>query len=159
MLQVDYNYSNFSFFVFLNDWKYIIFSTSIVCALSYGATLLDGELLQQQSYASSHQLPSYNTSHVPAGAGEFCILYSKRLFCFLKFFFFSFLKILGSLRSPYRFLSLSGTLESSSSSPVTSVMSFLTATESRSLQAGPASASLLPPFRPPSWPTGEKTWT
>uniref|UniRef100_A0A3B3D2L8 Glutamine and serine rich 1 n=2 Tax=Oryzias melastigma TaxID=30732 RepID=A0A3B3D2L8_ORYME len=126
---------------------------------SYGATLLDGELLQQQSYASSHQLPSYNTLHVPAGAGEFCIPYSKRLFCFLKFLFFSFLKILGSLRSPYRFLLLSGTLESSSSSPVTSVMSFLTATESRSLQAGPASASLLPPFRPPSWPTGTNTST
>lgn len=26
--------------------------------------------------------------------------------------------------------------------------------ESRSLQAGPVSAPLLPPFRPPSWPAG-----
>lgn len=33
-------------------------------------------------------------------------------------------------------------------------MSFLSAMESRSLQAGPVSASLLPPFRPPSWPSG-----
>uniref|UniRef100_A0A3P9H4R0 Glutamine and serine rich 1 n=1 Tax=Oryzias latipes TaxID=8090 RepID=A0A3P9H4R0_ORYLA len=87
---------------------------------SYGSTLLDGELLQQQSYAPSHQLPSYSTSHIPAGAG---------------------------------------TLESGSSSTVTSVMSFLSASESRSLQAGPASASLLPPFRPPSWTSGTNTST
>ena len=38
-------------------------------------------------------------------------------------------------------------------------MSFLSAMESRSLQAGPVSASLLPPFRPPSWPAGENTST
>lgn len=36
----------------------------------------------------------------------------------------------------------------------TSIMNFLSAMESRSLQAGPASASLLPPFRTPPWPTG-----
>ncbi|XP_029353540.1 glutamine and serine-rich protein 1 isoform X2 [Echeneis naucrates] len=33
-------------------------------------------------------------------------------------------------------------------------MSFLSAMETRSLQAGPVSASLLPSFRPPSWPAG-----
>lgn len=38
-------------------------------------------------------------------------------------------------------------------------MSFLSAMESRSLQAGPVSASLLPPFRPASWPTGNNSST
>uniref|UniRef100_A0A3Q3WSC6 DUF4211 domain-containing protein n=1 Tax=Mola mola TaxID=94237 RepID=A0A3Q3WSC6_MOLML len=38
-------------------------------------------------------------------------------------------------------------------------MSFLSAMESRSLQAGPVSASLLPPFRPPSWPAGTSSST
>lgn len=38
-------------------------------------------------------------------------------------------------------------------------MSFLSAMESRSLQAGPVSASLLPPFRPPSWPAGTNAST
>uniref|UniRef100_A0A3Q1FQP0 Glutamine and serine rich 1 n=1 Tax=Acanthochromis polyacanthus TaxID=80966 RepID=A0A3Q1FQP0_9TELE len=38
-------------------------------------------------------------------------------------------------------------------------MSFLSAMESRSLQAGPVSASLLPPFRPPSWPAGTNSST
>uniref|UniRef100_A0A8C6WHB4 Glutamine and serine rich 1 n=1 Tax=Neogobius melanostomus TaxID=47308 RepID=A0A8C6WHB4_9GOBI len=38
-------------------------------------------------------------------------------------------------------------------------MSFLSAMESRSLQAGPVSASLLPPFRPPSWPPGTNAST
>lgn len=38
-------------------------------------------------------------------------------------------------------------------------MSFLSAMEPRSLQAGPVGASLLPPFRPPSWPAGENTST
>lgn len=38
-------------------------------------------------------------------------------------------------------------------------MSFLSAMETRSLQAGPVSASLLPPFRPPSWPTGTNSST
>ncbi|XP_038162626.1 glutamine and serine-rich protein 1 [Cyprinodon tularosa] len=46
------------------------------------------------------------------------------------------------------------TLESSSNNPVTSIMSFLSAMESRSLQAGPVRASLVPPFRPPSCTTG-----
>uniref|UniRef100_H3D8H0 Glutamine and serine rich 1 n=1 Tax=Tetraodon nigroviridis TaxID=99883 RepID=H3D8H0_TETNG len=41
----------------------------------------------------------------------------------------------------------------------TSIMSFLSAMETRSLQAGPVSASLLPPFRPPSWTTGTNTST
>ncbi|XP_056269024.1 glutamine and serine-rich protein 1 [Pseudoliparis swirei] len=47
-----------------------------------------------------------------------------------------------------------GTLDSSSNSSETSIMSFLSAMESRSLQAGPVGASLLPPFRPLSWPAG-----
>ncbi|XP_021167732.2 glutamine and serine-rich protein 1 [Fundulus heteroclitus] len=51
------------------------------------------------------------------------------------------------------------TLESSSNNPVTSIMSFLSAMESRSLQAGPVSASLLPPFSPPSWTTGANSST
>lgn len=55
-------------------FSYIMFWIWIICAHSYGSTLLDGELLQQQSYAPSHQLPSYSTSHIPAGAGEFCTL-------------------------------------------------------------------------------------
>ncbi|XP_031702631.1 glutamine and serine-rich protein 1 [Anarrhichthys ocellatus] len=52
-----------------------------------------------------------------------------------------------------------GTLDSSSNSSETSIMSFLSAMESRSLQAGPVSASLLPPFRPPSWPAGTNSTT
>lgn len=50
-----------------------------------------------------------------------------------------------------------GTLDTSSNTSETSIMSFLSAMESRSLQAGPVSASLLPPFRPTSWPAGENT--
>lgn len=53
---------------------------------------------------------------------------------------------------------LSGALDSSSNTSETSIMSFLSAMESRSPQAGPVSASLLPPFRPPSWPAGEDTY-
>ncbi|XP_035274092.1 glutamine and serine-rich protein 1-like [Anguilla anguilla] len=41
-----------------------------------------------------------------------------------------------------------------SSTTEASVMSFLSAVESRTPQAGPASASLLPQFRTPSWQTG-----
>ncbi|XP_068440489.1 glutamine and serine-rich protein 1 isoform X2 [Clinocottus analis] len=52
-----------------------------------------------------------------------------------------------------------GTLDSSSNSSETSIMSFLSAMESRSLQAGPVSASVLPPFRPPSWPAGTNSTT
>lgn len=54
---------------------------------------------------------------------------------------------------------LSTALDSNSNTSETSIMSFLSAMESRSLQAGPVSASLLPPFRPPSWPAGENTST
>ncbi|XP_068586486.1 glutamine and serine-rich protein 1 [Cebidichthys violaceus] len=54
---------------------------------------------------------------------------------------------------------IAGTLDSSSNSSETSIMSFLSAMESRSLQAGPVSASLLPPFRPPSWPAGTNSTT
>lgn len=97
------------------SWAYDRGSASIKPSPSYGAAHLDAELLQRQSYTSTHQLPTYTTSHVPAAAG---------------------------------------TLESSSNTPETSIMSFLSAMESRSLQAGPVSASLLPPFRPPSWPAG-----
>uniref|UniRef100_G3PU33 Glutamine and serine rich 1 n=1 Tax=Gasterosteus aculeatus aculeatus TaxID=481459 RepID=G3PU33_GASAC len=77
-------------------------------------------LLQRQSYADNHQLPTYTTSHLPATAG---------------------------------------TLDSSSNSSETSIMSFLSAMEPRSLQAGPVGASLLPPFRPPSWPAGTNSST
>ncbi|KAM8895320.1 glutamine and serine-rich protein 1 isoform 2-T2 [Spinachia spinachia] len=87
---------------------------------SYGAAHLDAELLQRQSYANNHQLPTYTTSHLPATAA---------------------------------------TLDSSSNSPETSIMSFLSAMEPRSLQAGPVGASLLPPFRPPSWPVGTNSTT
>ncbi|KAK2854135.1 hypothetical protein Q5P01_006796 [Channa striata] len=52
-----------------------------------------------------------------------------------------------------------GTLDTSSNTSETSIMSFLSAMESRSLQAGPVSASLLPPFRPPSWPAGTNSST
>lgn len=50
---------------------------------------------------------------------------------------------------------LSGTLDSNSNSSESSIMSFLSAMESRSLQAGPVSASLLSSYRPPSWPVCE----
>ncbi|KAA8595541.1 hypothetical protein FQN60_010832 [Etheostoma spectabile] len=50
-------------------------------------------------------------------------------------------------------------LDSSSNTSENSIMSFLSAMESRSLQAGPVSASLLPPFRPPSWPAGTNSST
>ncbi|KAM4593039.1 glutamine and serine-rich protein 1 isoform 2-T2 [Odontesthes bonariensis] len=102
------------------SWAYDRGSANIKPSPSYGAAHLDGELLQQQSYTSTHQLPTYTTAQIPAAAG---------------------------------------TLESSSNTPVTSIMSFLSAMESRSLQAGPVSASLLPPFRPPSWPTGSNSST
>ncbi|KAJ3593035.1 hypothetical protein NHX12_005373 [Muraenolepis orangiensis] len=47
---------------------------------------------------------------------------------------------------------LPGVFDSSGHTSETSIMSFLSAMESRSLQAGPVSASLLPPFRTPAWP-------
>ncbi|XP_068595140.1 glutamine and serine-rich protein 1 [Brachionichthys hirsutus] len=56
-------------------------------------------------------------------------------------------------------LPLAAALDSSSNTSETSIMSFLSAMESRSLQAGPVSASLLPPFRPPSWPAGTNSST
>uniref|UniRef100_A0AAV2LS20 DUF4211 domain-containing protein n=1 Tax=Knipowitschia caucasica TaxID=637954 RepID=A0AAV2LS20_KNICA len=55
-------------------------------------------------------------------------------------------------------LPAAGTLDTNHTSE-TSIMSFLSAMESRSLQAGPVSASLLPPFRPPSWPAGTNSTT
>ncbi|XP_029945122.1 glutamine and serine-rich protein 1 [Salarias fasciatus] len=97
------------------SWAYDRGSASHKPSSSYGAAHLDAELLQRQSYSSTHQLPTYTTSNIPAAVG---------------------------------------TLESNSNTPETSIMSFLSAMESRSLQAGPVSASLLPPFRPPSWPAG-----
>ncbi|XP_026176245.1 glutamine and serine-rich protein 1 isoform X2 [Mastacembelus armatus] len=87
---------------------------------SYGAAHLDTELLQRQSYTSTHQLPTYTTAHLPAAAG---------------------------------------TLDTSCNTSETSIMSFLSAIESRSLQAGPVSASLIPPFRHPSWPAGTNSST
>lgn len=59
-------------------------------------------------------------------------------------------------------LGLSGVFETSlhssgSNTTETSVMNFLPTIESRSLQAGPATASLLPQFRTPSWQTGRLT--
>ncbi|XP_022597288.1 glutamine and serine-rich protein 1 [Seriola dumerili] len=102
------------------SWAYDRSTASIKPSPSYGATHLDAELLQRQSYTSTHQLPTYTTSHLPAAAG---------------------------------------TLDSNSNSSETSIMSFLSAMESRSLQAGPVSASLLPPFRPPSWPAGTNSST
>lgn len=56
-------------------------------------------------------------------------------------------------------LSAAGPLDTNSQPSETSIMSFLSAMESRSLHAGPAGASLLPPFRPPSWPTGTNAST
>ncbi|KAM4602819.1 glutamine and serine-rich protein 1 [Polymixia lowei] len=103
------------------SWAYERSTASIKPSSSYGAAHLDTELLQRQSYASTHQLPTYTTSHHPAG--------------------------------------LSGAFDSSGNTSETSIMSFLSAMESRSLQAGPASASLLPPFRTPSWPTGTNAST
>ncbi|XP_054627673.1 glutamine and serine-rich protein 1 isoform X3 [Dunckerocampus dactyliophorus] len=46
--------------------------------------------------------------------------------------------------------SATGALDTNMNTSETSIMSFLSAMESRS----PVSASLLPPFRPPSWPAG-----
>ncbi|XP_017260507.1 glutamine and serine-rich protein 1 [Kryptolebias marmoratus] len=102
------------------SWAYDRGSATIKPSPNYGAAHLDGELLQQQSYTSTHQPPTYTTTHIPAAAR---------------------------------------TLESSSNTPVTSIMSFLSAMESRSLQAGPVSASLLTPFRPQTWPTGTNSST
>nr|XP_057944540.1 glutamine and serine-rich protein 1 isoform X3 [Doryrhamphus excisus] len=45
---------------------------------------------------------------------------------------------------------VTGALDTNMNTSETSIMSFLSAMESRS----PVSASLLPPFRPPSWPAG-----
>lgn len=87
---------------------------------SYGTTHIDTEVLHRQSYASSHHLPTYTTTHLAATAGA---------------------------------------LDTNSNTSETSIMSFLSAMESRSLQAGPVSASLLPPFRPPSWPAGGNSST
>ncbi|XP_038556672.1 glutamine and serine-rich protein 1 [Micropterus salmoides] len=102
------------------SWAYDRSTASVKPSSSYGAAHLDAELLQRQSYTSTHQLPTYTTSHLPAAAGA---------------------------------------LDSSSNTSETSIMSFLSAMESRSLQAGPVSASLLPPFRPPSWPSGTNSST
>ncbi|XP_029315091.1 LOW QUALITY PROTEIN: glutamine and serine-rich protein 1 [Cottoperca gobio] len=102
------------------SWAYDRSTASVKPSSSYGAAHLDAELLQRQSYASTHQLPTYTTSHLPVAAGA---------------------------------------LDSSSNTSETSIMSFLSAMESRSLQAGPVSASLLPPFRPPSWPAGTNSST
>ncbi|XP_054892788.1 glutamine and serine-rich protein 1 [Poeciliopsis prolifica] len=102
------------------SWAYERGSVAIKPSPNYVAPNLDGELLQQQSYTTTQQLPTYTTAHIPAAAR---------------------------------------TLESSGNNSATSIMSFLSAMESRSLQTGPVSASLLPPFRPPSWTTGANSST
>lgn len=95
-------------------WAYDRSSASIKPSSSYGATHLE-------TYASTHPLPTYTTTHHPTG--------------------------------------LSGVFDSGSNTTETSIMNFLSAMESRSLQAGPASASLLPPFRTPSWAAGTNSST
>lgn len=95
------------------SWAYERSGASIKPSPSYGTTHIDTDILRQ-SYASTHQLPTYTTTP----------------------------------------LVTTGPLDSNSQTSETSIMSFLSAMESRSLQAGPVSASLLPPFRPPSWPAG-----
>ncbi|KAM9410377.1 glutamine and serine-rich protein 1 isoform 2-T2 [Pholidichthys leucotaenia] len=103
------------------SWAFDRDSATIKPSPSYEAIHPDAELLQRQScYTSTHQLPTYTTSHIPAAAG---------------------------------------TLETNTNIPETTIMSFLSAMESRSLQTGPPSASLLPPFRPPSWPVGTSSST
>lgn len=142
------------------------------CSPSYGATYLDAELLQRQSYTTTHQLSTYTTSHIPVAAGT--LLY----YITMPFSDFMWPVLPDNIESNWShvvmriflvrvqklsviiFLFLfwmSGTLESNSSTPETSIMSFLSAMESRSLQAGPVSASFLTSFRPPSWPAGENT--
>ncbi|KAL2088803.1 hypothetical protein ACEWY4_015702 [Coilia grayii] len=106
-------------------WAYERSTACIKPSSSYGATHLESELLQRQTYASS-QIPAYTTTHHPAG--------------------------------------LSGVFETSlhtsgNNTTETSVMNFLPAIESRSLQAGPATASLLPQFRTPSWQTAANSST
>uniref|UniRef100_A0AAQ5XCN1 DUF4211 domain-containing protein n=1 Tax=Amphiprion ocellaris TaxID=80972 RepID=A0AAQ5XCN1_AMPOC len=51
------------------SWAYDRGSASTKPSPSYGAAHLDAELLQRQSYTSTHQLPTYTTSHLPAAAG------------------------------------------------------------------------------------------
>ncbi|KAJ7994708.1 hypothetical protein DPEC_G00252290 [Dallia pectoralis] len=56
--------------------------------------------------------------------------------------------------------SLSGVFDSAVNTTETSVMNLLSAIESRAVhQAGPAAASLLPPFRTPMWQTGANSAT
>ncbi|XP_041917803.1 glutamine and serine-rich protein 1 [Alosa sapidissima] len=106
-------------------WAYERSTACIKPSSSYAATHLESELLQRQTYASS-QIPSYTTTHHPAG--------------------------------------LSGVFETSlhtsgGNTTESSVMNFLPAIESRSLQAGPVTASLLPQFRTPSWQTAANSST
>ncbi|KAJ8413006.1 hypothetical protein AAFF_G00105880 [Aldrovandia affinis] len=102
-------------------WAYERSTASIKPSSTYGATQPESELLQRQTYASTHQLPSYATAHHHTGlSGIFD----------------------------------AGLHAANSSTTEASVMSFLSAIESRTPQAGPATASLLPQFRTPSWQTG-----
>ncbi|XP_067104911.1 glutamine and serine-rich protein 1 [Osmerus mordax] len=100
-------------------WAYDRSPSSIKPSSSYGATHLESELLQRQTYVST-QLPTYTSTHHPTG--------------------------------------LSGVFDSSGSTTETSIMNFLSAMESRSLQAGSA-CSMLPSFRPPSWSAGTNSST
>nr|XP_004539483.2 glutamine and serine-rich protein 1 isoform X2 [Maylandia zebra] len=51
------------------SWAYDRGSATIKPSPSYGATYLDAELLQRQSYTTTHQLPTYTTSHIPVATG------------------------------------------------------------------------------------------
>ncbi|KAI1904596.1 hypothetical protein AGOR_G00007250 [Albula goreensis] len=102
-------------------WAYERSTASIKPSSGYGATHPESEHLHRQAFTSPHQLPTYATTHLPAG--------------------------------------LSGVFDASlhtagSNATETSVMNFLSAIESRTQQAGPATTSLLPQFKTPSWQTG-----
>lgn len=117
---------------------------------SYGSTQLDSELLQRQTFATSHQ-PTFTTTHHPTGEQmvQAVTIYSHSLnsltACYLSMVSLS---LLGVFDSNQHSTASSNTTESS-------VMNFLSAIESRGLQAGPAGSTLLPPFRSPSWQTGK----
>ncbi|XP_068117100.1 glutamine and serine-rich protein 1 [Hyperolius riggenbachi] len=105
-------------------WAYERSAPAIKPSLSYGAghpSHSEAELLHRQTYAATHQLPAYATTHHPTG---------------LSGIFDTSLHVAGA-----------NTTE-------TSVMSFLSAIESRTAQAASSGTTLLPQFRAPSWQTG-----
>ncbi|XP_022521738.2 glutamine and serine-rich protein 1 [Astyanax mexicanus] len=48
-------------------WAYERPAAGLTTSSSYGATHLEAELLHRQTYASTHSLPTYTTSHHPTG--------------------------------------------------------------------------------------------